>query len=100
MIPSTKALFYIGNGRVGNQADKNTHLSEQYGWKITDNELTIVWGTEENIRNIQMCVDAILKGCKCTTGCQHHVGVGRKAHCVQTGVTGPSITYKAGRYYV
>ena len=79
MIPSTEALFlhwkrscWVLHNIMWNQADKNTITlpgMEQFGWKITDNELTIVWDTEENIRNIQMRVDAILKGCKCTTGC-------------------------------
>ena len=81
MIPSTEALFLHWKRsccvlHTWNQADKNTITlpdMEQFGWKITDNELTIVWDTEENIRNIQMRVDAILKGCKCTTarcGCR------------------------------
>ena len=55
-----------------NQADKNTITlidMEQFGWKIIEEELTIVWDSEENISNIQTRVTALLKGCRCTTGC-------------------------------
>ena len=54
------------------QSDKNrmTLLPlQQFGWRINNEELTIVWDTEENIKAIHDRVDVHLKGSKCTTGC-------------------------------
>ncbi len=42
-------------------------LLENYGWSITDNELTIkLWDTATNVQVVR---DQVLKGCKCSTGC-------------------------------
>ena len=77
MIPSVEALklhwqrsCWVIN--MWSQADKNHMVLpdiEQFGWKIVNNSLTIVWDTDENIQTIHNRVEALLKGCKCTTGC-------------------------------
>ena len=77
MIPSTDALHFHWKRtcwimHMWNQTDKNTITltdMNNFGWKIIDKELTIVWDSEENISKIQTRVIALLKGCRCTTGC-------------------------------
>ena len=77
MIPSTDALYFHWQRaclvmNMWGQSDKNrmTLLPlQQFGWRIDNEELTIVWDTEENIKAIHDRVDVLLKGCKCTTGC-------------------------------
>jgi hypothetical protein len=58
------------------QADRNTMdlkpLTE-YGWNLTNNELKVTWDTEDNITKVRQRVSALLKGCKCTTGCKNKV---------------------------
>ena len=56
------------------QADQRTMSREpieNYGWAITDNSLTILWGSEENITAIRERVHLFLEGCKCVTGCMY-----------------------------
>ena len=77
MIPSNEALYLHWQRtcwvlQMWSQADKNTIIlsdMEQFGWKIVESTLTIIWDSAENIRNIEKRVDAILKGCRCSTGC-------------------------------
>jgi hypothetical protein len=55
-----------------NQADKNTMTLlpiTQYGWKLTDERLTVDWDSEENIQAVNERVAGLLKGCHCKTGC-------------------------------
>ena len=54
-----------------NQADKNTMTLPitQYGWKLTDERLTVDWDSEENIQTVNERVAGLLKGCHCKTGC-------------------------------
>ena len=44
-----------------------------YGWNLTNNQLKVIWDTEENMTKVRQRVSALLKGCKCTTGCKSKV---------------------------
>ena len=55
---------------------------ENYGWGLKDDELTIVWETDVNIKTVLDRVNSLLKGCKCSTGC----ATGR-CGCKRRGVT-------------
>ena len=39
------------------------------GWKMTNNELSIDWESDENMTQIRQAVALIKKGCGCKTGC-------------------------------
>ena len=41
----------------------------QYGWSITNDKLTIVWDTTENMQAVRDRVKLLMRGCKCVTGC-------------------------------
>ena len=67
------------------QADQKTmslEPIENYGWAITDNSLTILWGSEENITAIRERVHLLLEGCKCVTGC-----ISNRCGCKRKGKT-------------
>jgi len=57
------------------QADKNLMTVppvQDHGWAInSEGMLSIVWDTNENFRVIRERVQALLTGCKCTTGCKN-----------------------------
>ena len=81
MLPTTDALFLHWKRscwvlHMWAQADRNTMdlkpLTE-YGWNLTNNELKVTWDTEDNITKVRQRVSALLKGCKCTTGCKNKV---------------------------
>ena len=42
----------------------------QYGWKLTDDVLTVDWDSEENIRAVNEKVAGLLRSCHCKTGCK------------------------------
>lgn len=54
------------------QADKNIMVLEDmtnYGWRLDDGNLKVVWDTDENMQSIRKRVEILLQGCKCKTGC-------------------------------
>ena len=79
MIPSDEALLLHWRRtcwaiHMWGQADINTITLEpiiQHGWKISGppNSLSIIWDSQENIAQVRDRVNALLKGCKCVTGC-------------------------------
>ena len=42
---------------------------QNYGWVIKNGILSILWDSDINIQTIHDRVDALLSGCKCSTGC-------------------------------
>ena len=44
-----------------------------YGWSLKNDLLQITWDTEDNMTKVRERVSALLKGCKCTTGCKSRV---------------------------
>ena len=52
------------------QADRNTLLLSDYGWKVQDGTLTVDWDCDCNMDAIIERVAGLLKGCGCRTGCQ------------------------------
>ena len=77
MLPSTEALFLHWQRscwviHMWEQADRNTMTLEpitHHGWNITDEKLTVVWDTPQNIQAVRDRVKLLLRGCKCVTGC-------------------------------
>ncbi len=54
------------------QSDKNRMALEPmttYGWDIQDGTLSVIWDSQENLDAVRERVSALLKGCKCATGC-------------------------------
>ena len=54
------------------QADKNEIIIKNitdYGWKLTNNILEVIWDSEENVKSIQTRSALLLRGCKRKTGC-------------------------------
>ena len=89
MIPSNEALFYHWKRscwvlHMWRQADKNNMVLQpitEYGWTLSDNKLTVVWDTPENVQAIRARVNLLLKGCKCVTGCtSKRCGCKKKKH--------------------
>ena len=72
-IPSTEALYRHWNRTcwvisMWSQTDCNEITLEpmdDYGWKISNNVLTIDWDSEENIEAVWQRVSHVLSGCKC-----------------------------------
>ena len=91
MIPSNEALYYHWKRscwvlHMWRQADKNSIVLQpitEYGWTISDNKLTVVWDTPQNMQAIRDRVNLLLKGCKCVTCCTtERCGCKRKnTHC-------------------
>ena len=53
------------------QANMNTMTLlpiTQYGWKLTNEGLTVDWDSKENIQAVNERVARLLKGCHCKTG--------------------------------
>ena len=77
MIPSIEALYYHWKRscwvlHMWRQADKNNMVLKpitEYSWTLSDNKLTVVWDTPENMQAIRDRVSLLLKGCKCVTCC-------------------------------
>ena len=46
----------------------STDLSS-YGWQRQNQQLKVVWDTEENLQQVHRTVDYLTQGCKCKTGC-------------------------------
>lgn len=77
MIPSNEALYYHWKRscwvtHMWRQGDKNNMVLQpitEYGWTLSDNKLTVLWDTPENMEAIRQRVHLLLKGCKCVTGC-------------------------------
>ena len=77
MIPSDEALKLHWTRscwiiHMWRQADHNTMSLQpitQYGWSITNDKLTIVWDTTENMQAVRDRVKLLMRGCKCVTGC-------------------------------
>ena len=74
LIPSDDALLLHWKRscwvlHMWQQSDQPIMTLENYGWSITDNELTIKWDTATNVQAVRDRVDSLLKGCKCSTGC-------------------------------
>ena len=86
MIPSDEALLFHWKRacwvfHMWNQADQNTMTLQpitQYGWSINEGELTVVWDSDSNISAVCQRVSSLLRGCKCTTGCNALCGCRRK----------------------
>ena len=86
MIPSDEALLFHWKRacwvlHMWKQADQNTMTLEpitQYGWSINEGELTVVWDSDRNISAVRQRVSSLLRGCKCTTGCNALCGCRRK----------------------
>ena len=76
MIPSSDALYLHWKrscwiSHMWQQADKNIMVLEDmtnYGWRLDDGNLKVVWDTDENIQSIRNRVEILLQGCKCKTG--------------------------------
>ena len=54
------------------QADKNVlNIGEvsDFGWSVTNNTISVVWDSQSNVMSIRQRVGALLRGCKCVTGC-------------------------------
>ena len=77
MLPSTEALFLHWQRscwviHMWEQADRNTMTFEpitHHGWNITDEKLTVLWDTPQNMQAVRDRVKLLLRGCKCVTGC-------------------------------
>ena len=91
MIPSNEALYYHWKRscwvlHMWRQVDKNSMVLRpitEYGWTLSDNKLTVVWDTLQNMQAIHDRVNLLLKGCKCVTCCTtKRCGCERKnTHC-------------------
>ena len=42
----------------------------QYGWQVNNDLLTFDWDSDENMKAVTQWVEALLKGCRCKTGCR------------------------------
>ena len=65
------------------QADKNEmELAPltSCGWQLNQQTLCIKWDSSENIKVVNERIDALLKGCKCGTGCTT-----RRCKCLKQG---------------
>lgn len=74
MLPSTEALLQKSCWviHMWEQADRDTMTLQpitQHGWTVTDEKLTVVWDTPENLQAVRDRVKLLLRGCKCVTGC-------------------------------
>lgn len=77
MIPSHEALLLHWKRTcwvidMWSQADQTAMSLEpitNYGWTLQDNTLCTVWDSQKNMAAIRERVSAVLKGCKCATGC-------------------------------
>lgn len=78
MIPSDESLLQHWQrtcwvSHMWLQADCNNIVLQpvtEFGWKVVDNTLTVVWDSNENMAMIQERVSQLLNGCKCKTGCK------------------------------
>ena len=65
------------------QADKNNMTLQpmtDYGWAGNNDNLTVEWDTEENLKAIQDRRVMLTKGCTCATGCKT-----RRCGCLRRG---------------
>ena len=65
------------------QSDRNTMTLKcltDYGWKLEDDTLSVIWDSEENMSAVQERVAMLLRGCKCATGCTT-----RRCSCLKRG---------------
>ena len=59
--------------QMWSQASHNTmslQPTNRYGWKMSGEELEVVWDSDDNIRKVRQRVALLLEGCKCKTGCR------------------------------
>ena len=60
----------------------------EYGWRVSDNELSIDWDDPTNIQKVRNTVHLLLKGCSCKKGCKT-----RRCGCLKEGrKCGPGCT--------
>ncbi len=77
MIPSDEALRLHWRRTcwvvdMWSQATRNTMILEpitDHGWTVQNNQLSVVWDSQQNMAAIRERVNSLLKGCKCVTGC-------------------------------
>ena len=78
MIPSNDALHLHWKRtcwvlHMWQQATVNTirvlPLTD-YGWRVTDGILGVLWDTDDNVEAVRSRVQLLLRGCKCKTGCK------------------------------
>ena len=79
MIPSDQALYFHWKRacwviHMWSQADSHNMVMEpitEYGWSVHNDQLRVVWDTDENMAAVRDRVNVLLKGCKCASGCQN-----------------------------
>ena len=55
---------------------------QNYGWKLVDNKLTVIWDLDKNIENVKSGIRLWTMGCSCKTGCSLRCGCRkRKSAC-------------------
>ena len=88
MIPSNEALLLHWKRacwviEMWKQADKkemDLAPLTSCGWQLNQQRLCIEWDSSENIKVVNERIDALLKGCKCGTGCTT-----RRCKCLKQG---------------
>ena len=69
MLHWKRSCWILNMWRQADKSKMNLNPMTSYGWMIQDGTLHIQWDTETNISTIKDRVQALTKGCKCTTGC-------------------------------
>ena len=77
-LPSVEAFHYhwlrsCWVWKVWSQADKNVIIYpplDEFGWAVKDNELSIIWDTDESIKKAEGKIKLWTRGCCCTKGCK------------------------------
>ena len=77
MMPSTEALYrhwkrvcwVIDMWRQANRPTLELRPLTEFGWRTSQDKLIFDWDSQENVDSINERVSALLKGCKCRTGC-------------------------------
>ena len=64
------------------QKEMTLEPMENFGWSISDGDISIVWDSEVNKQTVRNRVNSLMKGCKCSTGCSSG-----RCGCKRRGVT-------------
>ena len=94
MIPSDQALYFHWKRacwviHMWSQADSHNMVLEpitEYGWSVHNDQLRVVWDTDENMAAVRDRVNVLLKGCKCASGCQNRRCAEGRTQCVLKAV--------------
>ncbi len=78
MIPSTDALhrhwkrscWVIDMWHQANKNEMAVRPLTDYGWKVNGDTLTFDWDSDINMEAVKQRVAALLRGCRCKTGCK------------------------------